>query len=145
MLVAQKGGGSGGNGRRAGCDGKKLQHRDSNGKQPDGTTTYSHPECTKCGRHHPGGAAACIKGHNLQKEKANLDNLLKIQECARTRDNKENGGPNAAEQHQANAAAAAAKVVDDNKSPDQYSSTPRIAITTCVWNTDTPTDVKILS
>eukprot|EP00961_Rhodomonas_salina_P148839 2003647-Rhodomonas_salina.2 len=61
------------------------------------------------------------------------------------RDNKVNGGPNSAELHQAKAAAAAAKVVDDNKSPDMYSSTPSIAITTRVWNTDTPTDVKILS
>eukprot|EP00961_Rhodomonas_salina_P093783 1261676-Rhodomonas_salina.1 len=33
MLVAQKGGGSGGNGGRAGWDSKKLQSRDSNGKQ----------------------------------------------------------------------------------------------------------------
>eukprot|EP00961_Rhodomonas_salina_P136980 1842565-Rhodomonas_salina.1 len=109
MLVAQKGCCCGGNGGRAGSDGKKRPRRDCNGKQPDGTTTYSHPKCTKCGRHHPGGAAACIKGRNLQKEKADLDNLLKIQERARTRDNKENGGPNAAERSQANAAAAAAK------------------------------------
>eukprot|EP00961_Rhodomonas_salina_P020879 281044-Rhodomonas_salina.1 len=118
MLVAQKGCSGGGNGGRAGCDGKKRQHRDRNGKQPDGTTIYTHPECTKCGLHHPGGSAACIKGRNLQKEKANLEHLLKIQERARSRDNKENGGPNAAELRQANAAAAAAKVVDDNKSPD---------------------------
>eukprot|EP00961_Rhodomonas_salina_P102028 1372336-Rhodomonas_salina.1 len=109
MLVAQKGSCSGGNGGRAGCDGKKLQCRDSNG-------TYTHPECAKCGCHHQGGAAACIEGRNLQKEKAYLEHLLKIQE--RTLDNKENGGPNAADQRQANAAAAAAKVVDDNKSPD---------------------------
>eukprot|EP00961_Rhodomonas_salina_P228905 3093863-Rhodomonas_salina.1 len=54
MLVAQKGGSGGGNGGRAGCDCKKRQCRDSNGKQPDSTTTYSHPECTKCGRHHQG-------------------------------------------------------------------------------------------
>eukprot|EP00961_Rhodomonas_salina_P266352 3600579-Rhodomonas_salina.1 len=127
MLDAQTGCG-GGNGGRAGGDGKKRQCRDRNGKQPDGT--YSHPECTKCGRHHLGGAAACIKGRNLHKEKADLENLLKIRERARARDNKENGGQNAAERRQANAAAAAAKVLDGNKSPDEYSSTPRITITT---------------
>eukprot|EP00961_Rhodomonas_salina_P266071 3596399-Rhodomonas_salina.1 len=43
MLVAQKGGSGGGNGGRAGGDGKKLPLRDLNGKQPDGTTTYTHP------------------------------------------------------------------------------------------------------
>eukprot|EP00961_Rhodomonas_salina_P012990 174811-Rhodomonas_salina.1 len=35
MLVAQTGCGCGGNGGRSGGDGKKLQRRDSNGKQPD--------------------------------------------------------------------------------------------------------------
>eukprot|EP00961_Rhodomonas_salina_P274735 3711654-Rhodomonas_salina.1 len=90
MLVAQKGCSGGGNGGRAGCDSKKWQCRDSNGKQPDGTTTYTHPGCTKCGHHHLGGEAACIKGRNLQKEKAYLEHLLKIQERARARDNKEN-------------------------------------------------------
>eukprot|EP00961_Rhodomonas_salina_P248918 3364100-Rhodomonas_salina.1 len=46
MLVAQKGCGCGGNGGRAGWDGKKRPRRDSNGKQSDGTMTYTHPECT---------------------------------------------------------------------------------------------------
>ena len=111
-------------------NGKGKGTQKTGGKQPDGSVVYTYPLCPECGKHHQGGAAACIKRRDLSKELQDaksqvqrIEHLKRIQGKIADRPPKtQEGGPTTGEKRLAAMGRTVTfeELPEDNNTRDQF-------------------------